>query len=362
MRVALEISSLDHVQLSGVGVYVGQLGRALSLHSGIFLNGVLPLRRVRRVARVRRNPFGLPARLWLPIFSDRAYDIYHGPDFRLPAGVRIPKVLTLHDLAFLDEGMTSPEFARLSLAKVESALSRGRPSRVIAVSEFTKRKVLSRFPELEGRVDVVHHGGEHLLSHDAGGGGVSASDLASVAPYVLFVGNLEARKNVSGLIRAFRLLKSRRPDFSGLKLVLVGKPGFGFESIRDELARGGSDIDLKGYQSDAALASLYRGASVFAYPSFHEGFGFPVLEAMGFGVPVLTSRESAMSEVAGMAVGAVVSPGSIEEIAAGLEQLMGDSALRAHAVSSGRRRFGEFRWSDCADRTVRVYRRAIEDA
>jgi alpha-1,3-rhamnosyl/mannosyltransferase len=360
MRVALDVSSLDHARLSGVGVYIGQLGRALALHPGIDLEGVVPLRRFLKLSTIRKNPFALPVRLWIPGISERGVDIFHGPDFRLPAGVRIPKVLTLHDLAFLEEGMTSTEFARLSRGKVEAALFQGRPARVIAVSHFTRRSILSRYPEWEGRVDVVHHGGDHLLSQAALSFDGHSPGSSQAAPYVFFVGNLEARKNLLGLIRAFQLLKSRRPDFKELRLVLAGKPGFGFEVIREHLDRDSTDIDLKGYQSGPELAALYRGASVFAYPSFHEGFGFPVLEAMGFGVPVLTSRDSAMSEIAGSAAGALVDPASTEEIAAGLERILCDTELRVQAIRSGRLRCSEFLWSDCAARTVEVYRRAID--
>ena len=360
MRVDLDVSSLDHARLSGVGVYIGQLGRALARLPGVDLHGVVSLSRLLKFPRIRANAFGLPARLWLPGVSDRGVDIYHGPDFRLPAGVRTPKILTVHDLAFLEEGMTSPDFARLSRDKVEAAFFRGRPARVIAVSHFTRRSILSRYPEWEGRVDVVHHGGDHLLSQGDVSFDGHLPGSAQAAPYVLFVGNLEARKNVLGLIRAFQLLKGRRSDFKGLRLVLVGKPGFGFQIIRDHLDGDSTDVELKGYQSDSELADLYRGATVFAYPSFHEGFGFPVLEAMGFGVPVLTSRESAMSEVAGNAAGALVDPASTEEMAVGLERTLCDSELRARVIRDGRQRFSEFRWSDCAARTLQVYRRAID--
>src|SRR5262249_1949134 len=134
-------------------------------------------------------------------------------------------------------------------------------------------------------------------------------------PYFLFVGNLESRKNVAGLIRAFGRLKAR-PEHADTRLVLVGKAGFGIEDILNEAKHSPAPdhIVLPGFISNLGLVNYYQWAVGFVYPSLYEGFGFPVLEAMRLGCPVITGNTSATPEVAGEAA-VLVNPRDDDEIA-----------------------------------------------
>ena len=356
MRVALDLSSLDHERLSGIGVYVGQLAQALAARSDIELSGVWNPGRFLKRNWIIHHSKGIECFPWIPWISERRFDLYHGPDFRLPALRRIKRVLTLHDLAFYQPGMTSPEFAERSRLKVEHALLKGRPDCVIAVSEFTKKEILDRFPQYAGRVFTVPHGADHLLAPDP-----EVPSRVEGTPYFLFVGNLEARKNVTGLLTAFDLFCERSPSNRDARLILVGSPGYGFDSIAEKLStmKSRDRVELKGYLSKGELIRLYRGSRAFLYPSLHEGFGFPVLEAMSLGVPVLTSDCTATAEVAGDGAAVLVNPASLDELSEGIHRLWNDESLREKAINSGKSRAASFRWAEAARRTALVYRAAV---
>ncbi len=355
MRVALDLSSLLGSRLSGVGVYVGQLAQALSKRSDLELEGVWPLNRFLKRSWINRHAPNVRSAPWIPAWSQSRFDLFHGPDFKLPRERGLRRVVTIHDLAFLQPGMTSPDFAEKALKKVEHSLLAAEPDAVIAVSEFTRLEILERFPELNGRVFTVHHGADHFSRASE----VKRSTVSLDRPYFLFVGNLEARKNVIRLVEAFSSFCAKNSDH---RLVLVGKPGYGYESIIQAVSDSGvnSRIEIRGYVDHEALASLYLGATAFVYPSIHEGFGFPILEAMSFGTPVLTSKGSATAEVSGDAAASLADPYSVEEIADRLK-IIADAGAEQRASWSvhGQARANQFKWAECGRRTSLIYRFAI---
>jgi glycosyltransferase involved in cell wall biosynthesis len=356
MRVALDLSSLDHEQLSGIGVYVGQLSRTLAARSDLEICGVWNPARFLKRKWISHHAQGLQTQPWLPRVSEGAFDLYHGPDFRLPSLGRIKRVVTIHDLAFYQPGMTSPEFAKKAQEKVDHALRRVKPDCVIAVSDFTRLEVLARFPEYEGRVFTVHHGADHLQSR-----AVLPEPAQPGSPYFLYVGNLETRKNIIGLLNAFDRFQARSPGHREVRLVLAGSPGFGFEAIEKGLQalKSRDRVELLGYRSKQELIRLYRGARGFLYPSLYEGFGFPILEAMSLGVPVLTSSRTATAEIAGLGAAVLVEPTSVEEISAGIQAIWEGEVLRREAICKGRERVASFLWTETARRTALVYRAAL---
>jgi glycosyltransferase involved in cell wall biosynthesis len=176
-------------------------------------------------------------------------------------------------------------------------------------------------------------------------------------PYLLFVGTLEPRKNLVRLIRAYR-----RAAASGIPhpLVLAGPLGWHHQQLHRELAlRGPGEVILTGELDTDELDALYRHAAAFVYPSLYEGFGLPVLEAMTRGLPVITSNTSSLPEVAGEAA-LQVDPASIREIAAAIETLLGDTALREKLASRGRARAERFSWDETARLTLQVYEKVLE--
>lgn len=229
-------------------------------------------------------------------------------------------------------------------------------SRIIAVSENTKRDVCRLYSVPAENVTVIYEG----VSRDEPARFSECSDqgtefrrklcgeTAISTPYFLFVGRIETRKNVSRIIEAFDLFKSRHGTEH--RLVLAGKPGYGYERIRDALHRVPSRADVRelGYVSHEEKAMLLRNAAAFLFPSLSEGFGLPVLEAQALGIPVLTSSVSSLPEIAGDDAAFFANPKSVEEITRGMEEIAFRSDFRSAIIESGFRNVARFSWEKCA--------------
>lgn len=350
MKVALDVSSLDSPHLSGVGTYIRQLYFALStVHEGPWLKPVVRAGRWKKRKHIRSHLDRTPAlfflgRVWQ---SGLDFDLWHGPDFKLPGGLKQKKIVTIHDIAFYESGMTDPAFARKRIDLLEHTLLRQNPEGIITVSEFTRRKLLERFPQFEDRTRAIPLAADHLHFETP-----PAEEKISASPYFLFVGNLEARKNLLGLLKAFEAFAQREKEF---RLVLVGKPGFGWSEIKPylEFMKSADRVELKGYLSQQELSRLYRQACAFVYPSLHEGFGIPVLEAMLQGCPVLTSNQTATAEVAGPAA-LLVDPRNHDQLVQGLQQLVSPD-FRRQLKELGGRRAEVFSWKKTAESTFQFY-------
>lgn len=356
LNVALDVSSLDHEKISGVGIYVKHLSYQLGRLSDVQVSNVFKPSRwmSREWIRHHTNAQSQPYLHLYKLLCPSQVQVFHGPDFRLPHIYGLPKVVTVHDLAFYDPGMTSEKFSSARRQLMEHVLKNIRPERIIAVSQFTKQKICERFPQWQDQIRVVHLGADHL------GLRLKSHDRVYDFPYFLFVGNLEARKNVCGLIRAFEIFAQKNKD---VRLVLVGKPGFDYESIEKAWQQSESRerILLPGFVTNTQLSALYAHAIAFVLPSFHEGFGIPVLEAMGSGCPVITSRGTSTEEVAG-AAGLLIDPHNLEELAAAMVQLYSSNDLREKFITLGRQRILDFRWQNCAQQTLNVYRETVARA
>jgi alpha-1,3-rhamnosyl/mannosyltransferase len=270
----------------------------------------------RRAAVLARELWWYPLRL----SALRDVDVLHCPTYYAPLRPRVPTVVTVHDLAVLRRPEWFPRWTRTYAPRVVPRMIRA-ATRVIAVSEFTAREVEAVLRVPRERVRVVPNGVDAAFTPD----GPRAD-----GDYVLAVGTLEPRKNLRRTIEAARRV--------GVELRVVGDRGWG--DVRP-------GVGWLGRVGDDELARLYRGARCLVYPSLYEGFGIPVAEALACGTPVVTSRDSAMAEVArGNAV--LVDPEDIASIAAGIEE------------ATGRRADG-FRpptWDEAADGTLAVYREA----
>lgn len=185
-----------------------------------------------------------------------------------------------------------------------------------------------------------------------------AARLESEPPLLLYVGTMEHRKNLVRLVAAFALLRERRriPH----RLVLAGKPGYGWKEVRAAIERAEiSDcVETPGYVSSAELARLYGSAEIFVFPSVYEGFGLPVLEAMARGTPVACSNAASLPEVAGDAA-AYFDPLSVEEIAAAIEGVIDSPGRQAELRQQGMRQAARFTWQACAQKHVEVYRQFL---
>lgn len=282
-------------------------------------------------------------------------DIFFSPHFLLSAlSPECKKVMTFHDLSYI----RFPEFfswQRNFWHKVEMKPKRQSrfSDKMIAVSESTKKDLIDVYDIDPAKVEIIHSGispvikrpSDILLSKFK-----TRNDLPD--EFILFLGKLEPRKNISGLIKAFNILKQNY-KFNKLHLVVVGSRGWLLQDMfkQIKLSPFKDQIILKGHVKDEDRAFYYSLASVFVYPSFFEGFGFPPLEAMACGTPVVVSNSSSLPEVASRA-GILIDPHSINEIALAISAILSDIKLKDGLISLGLERAGKFNWQKTAEKTL----------
>ncbi len=268
--------------------------------------------------------------------------------FDLATGAR---VATVHDLGLRHFAWT---LRRETLAELNEKFAHAvfEASRLITVSAAIKAEMVAEGLAEADRITPIHHGPGQLASVEPG-------SLPQGVPseFALHVGTIEPRKNVSGLLEAWRRLRDRRPDAP--QLVLCGKFGWKSESVKAEVqrcAREGWLLHL-GYVEDAELAALYRGARVVVFPTLYEGFGLPAVEALWAGAPLVCSDLPVLREVTGGA--ALFAPADRPDLFADrVEQVLGDAALRTRLVEQGKSRVAELSWHRTADLTASVWAQA----
>jgi glycosyltransferase involved in cell wall biosynthesis len=282
------------------------------------------------------------------------WDLFWTPGtFPLPIGCKI--VGTIHDLTTI----IYPEFHKRTVIRHHDKIFnyfKKKASLVIAVSENTKIDVMKYLHIPEKKIRVIYHGvGDEFRKIEEIK--ILKSRLRGIGidyPYILYLGTLEPRKNVERLIEAFIQLKKGKQINE--KLVISGMQGWDYQSILDKVASSGieREIIFTGFVPSESLPFLYNGASAFVYPSFYEGFGLPVLEAMACGVPVVTSNVSSLPEVAGDAA-MLINPYSVDELANGINRILSDEDLRNGCIAKGIERAKSFTWERCALETLKAF-------
>jgi glycosyltransferase involved in cell wall biosynthesis len=324
MRVAMDVSPLVQTR-AGTARYLESLMRELRGRDDVALT-TRAFGRSDRASTLARDA------VWYPFLLGReeTADVLHCPTYRGPTRSRVPLVVTVHDLAIFRHPEAFNRWTRAYSPRVVPRVLAA-AQRVIAVSEFTRQELIELLRVPDEKIRVVPNAvGEEFT--DVG--------EAAEGDYVLAVGTLEPRKNLARLVEAVQRTKR--------ELRVVGARGWGGVEV------GGNGVRWLGEVSDKELARLYRGAACVAYPSLYEGFGIPVLEAMACGAPVVTTRGTAMEEVAdGAAV--LVDARNPAEIATGIERAATD---RDELVARGLERASQFRWDAVAAATVQVYREA----
>lgn len=361
-RVCVIADAVDE-PYAGVSTYAKELIRRLPsvapdidftflhIHENPFFEGLeqilIPLNRSNPLDVLARKCFRIPAAIRRGRF-DLVHDLFHFPPF---AFQRIPcaKVVTLHDLTALLfpqwHTRTSVLMHRLFLPRVIA-----RADCVIANSHATARDIELHYPDKACSVRIVLLASKTFVKS-------SEKITLSSPPLLLHVGTLEPRKNLTTLVEAFNRIRDRGHD---ARLALVGKRGWGFGPLLEavETSPHKADIHLHERVDDSRLATCFKEAAVFIYPSLYEGFGLPVLEAMGQGCPVVTSNRSSLPEIAGDAA-LLVDPQDPELLADAIEQVLTNPTRREEMIRKGREQAGRFSWEKNARETLEIYRELL---
>jgi glycosyltransferase involved in cell wall biosynthesis len=299
----------------------------------------------------------LPRKLLGPLWcSALGYDLLHFPtemSMFLWKRRRTRLVVTVHGLASVRLPAEMHErLPRRAQRKYRHLLEGA--DRIITVSESSKRDIIDVYQITSDRIVVVYNGIDEAFRDDAPVGPPPDVDR----PYVLSVCATIPKKNVAAVIRMLAALRER-----GLPHVLVhvGPPGSAQADLEAEVRRFHlrDAVTFKGYVSKEDLAAYYRSAAALVFPSFHEGFGIPIVEAMASGCPVITSTAYSMPEVAGDAA-LLVDPYDVESLIAVGHRLLTNTALREEMIGLGRQRARRFSWNRCADETAAVYAEVLE--
>ena len=291
--------------------------------------------------------------------------LYHATEHLLPY-LRRPTVLTVHDLIFERYPHHHKWTNRLFLS-VGMRLFVRAADRIIAVSQQTKHDLIELYHTPATKIDVIYQGIDPSFA-PASRAAVERvratyalrNEDGSIRPYLLMVGTLEPRKNHLTAMRALARLKALNLPHS---LVVVGGEGWLFAPIREQIATLGlaADVTFTGYVPAADLPPLYTGAAAVLQPTLYEGFGFPVLEAMACGVPVVCSNVSSLPEAAGDAA-LLVAPLDDAALADAIQRLLAEPALADELRRRGIERASSFRWERCAQETVRLYQQVVAQA
>lgn len=284
-------------------------------------------------------------------------DIFHSPGPIAPLIKTCRTVLTIHDLSFLKVHGIFDKFQNTYYKTFVPYIAR-KVDKIITVSNNAARDIVELLHIPEEKVRVIYNGVDERFSSER------SSEKEHVLKkrfglndYILFLGVLEPRKNVSCLIRAYSALSS---DLSHYKLVIAGGHGWLYEDIYSLVKERSlqNRVIFTGRVSDEDLPDLYRGASLFVYPSLMEGFGIPPLEAMACGIPVIASNTSSFPEVLSDAA-LLINPLNEEEITSAMTDILTDKNLCKTMIDKGLKRASLFSWKESARRTLELYRELL---
>jgi len=357
---------------TGVGVYFKNLLSSLSRidHSNEYFlfssswKDRLPQKKIPPFTRSKFQDFRFPVKavnfFWsrlgwprMDTFFRTSLDLTHSPTpLVTPTGGK--KIVTVHDLFFMDfPGLTEKEAGKGFARGIESSLRKA--DGVIAVSKFTKNQLLEKFVVDDKKIRVIYHGNDPRFTADLSPDTAQSCREKYSLPssFLLFVGAIEPRKNLLNLVEALKIVHE---TYEKIHLVLIGPPGQDFKRLEKRIKQNKFEplIRVLGYLPEEEVRIFYRLASVFVFPSLSEGFGLPLLESMASGLPVVTSKNSAIPEVVNDAA-LYVHPEHPEDIAEKIVLALKDEKLRSHLIERGKKRASRFDWKKAAEQTLDFY-------
>jgi glycosyltransferase involved in cell wall biosynthesis len=379
MRIGIDAHFASY-ELRGIGKYVVQLVsglmRAEGAHEYVIYGDPRMFSQPNGRGNVKfRDPGNLSYPVWEQVLLPRwvrqdSVELLHCPANTAP--IALPKqlnlVITIHDVMYLlPESILRP--SRVLRQRLGSFYRRSvvrrvarRADRIIAVSEFSKREIAEHLRIVPNRIHAIHEGIDEQFARLASAITSPPKEIGGEsldAPFVLALGAGDPRKNTLAVIRAYGSRWRELPNQE--KLVIVGLRDWRSSPAYDLVRQLGlsEKVLFAGYVSEELLAWLYASGRCFLYPTLYEGFGFPPLEAMGCGTPVITSNCTSVPEVAGEAA-ILVDPKSEKSIGDALVRLLRDEPLRRQLIQRGREQVRKFSWQETVRKTLGVYEELSE--
>ncbi len=367
MKIAIQAADLDHVRIDGTRVYIKNLlkyfgkldstSEFLIYHKKEFNSELAPPEFPNyKIIKKSWPLFWTQLRLSSALLREKP-DVLWMPMHNIPyfRSGKMKTVVTIHDLAFkyFPEMFTRRELWKLNFL---AGLAIQRCDKVVTISQSSKEDILKFYPNIsEEKIEVIPHGFS---------GDVFAQErnyqqeekikkgLLIKGKYILYLGAIQPRKNLSTLIEAFEKLKANEKH-SDLKLVLAGEKAWLWEDVFQQIGKSAykNDIITPGRIKFSDIGHLMRGAEIFCFPSLYEGFGIPVLEAFAAEVPVVCADNSSLPEVAGDAA-LYFSGTDALNLAKNIERILMDENLRNDLIAKGRTQVAKFSWEKCARETL----------
>jgi len=375
MRIGIDASPILK-ERAGVGNYTYQLIRHLSLidrvnqyvlfycHHKDVRDKIMKLENPNFESKTVRFPIKIMKVFWASVRRPKVdrwvgkVDLYHSTAFYLNPISEGKSILTIFDVNFLAMRKFTLWSGRWHFAPKMKDYAK-RSHHIITVSESSKREIIKYLNVAEEKISVIYGGYSDIFKPKADDrlSGEVKRKYNITGNYLLYVGTLEPRKNLLGLIRAYAQSRAK-DDFI---LVLAGGRGWQYENIFKLVRKLKLEnrIIFTGYVPENDLPGLYQGATLFVYPSFYEGFGLPPLEAMACGLPVIVSNTTSLPEVVGDA-GVYVDPDYVEQISFSIDTVLSDSDLRQTLIQRSLERAKLFSWEKTAKKTLELYEQVVK--
>jgi len=371
MRIAIEVQRVFRPRKHGMDVVAHELLKRLPfVENGIDYHVMvkqdsdrcLSTIQNRVIHTIRKAPYFIWEQFLLPRACQKVKaDILHCTANTAPLSLTVPLILTLHDVIFLERSYLLSlaswyqRLGNLYRKLIVSTIAK-KAVRIITVSEFQKNIIIKKLGIAADKITVIHNGADERFFEQCSDEQIEAvmAKYELLKGYIFFMANTEPRKNTPGVLKAYAELLKKNPGAP--RLVMKGiKPERLLQMLKGlKLEWLEQHFDLIGYVDYADLPAIYQGASMLWFPSFSEGFGLPIIEAMAGGIPVITSSVSCMPEIAGDAA-IFINPYKPSEIAAAADQILNNTELAESLSAAGKKRATLFTWSSATNKTVAVY-------
>ena len=314
--------------------------------------------------------YGWREQLLLPkIIKKEKINLMHFPHWNIPIFYNQPFVVTIHDLLLLHyptrkASTLSPISYFLKNIAFRFALCHAikKSKNIITPCKFTKNDILKHFDVPAKKINAVHLGISNfqidsLPTDKQDSNSTKITKKYSITkPYILYVGVAYPHKNLEGLMRAWKIFEEKYND--NYQLILAGKKNYFYKQLIQDKQLQNKDIIFTDFVPDNELPELYKNASLYAFPSFYEGFGLPPLEAMSYDIPIASSDRSCLPEILQNAA-IYFNPEKPEEIAKILHYLLTDIATRDRLITNGRQLIKKYSWDNTAKRTLEIYQDSV---